>query len=81
MQVTTYAPVSRYASPFGFLLLLAGLLDVHWPTSATTQVLHNVDANQVIEVTGSAVTCRKVTTTPIAVPRDEEKISPNADSQ
>jgi hypothetical protein len=45
-------------------------LEVFWPTSQTTQVFHNVSANQAIEVTEFASDYRKLNWTRVPVPRE-----------
>ncbi|MGP0065839.1 MAG: CRTAC1 family protein [Isosphaeraceae bacterium] len=44
-------------------------LEIHWPTSGTTQVFRDVDADQVIEVTEFATDYRKLNWKPIPAPR------------
>jgi hypothetical protein len=44
-------------------------LEIHWPTTGTTQVFHNLDADQVIEVTEFAKDYRKLDCRPITVPQ------------
>jgi hypothetical protein len=44
-------------------------LEVHWPTSGTTQVFHDIPANQAIEVTEFATDYRKLDCKPILVPK------------
>jgi hypothetical protein len=48
------------------------LLEIHWPTSATTQIFRDIDVNQLIEVTEFAADFRRLATTPIALPGGEE---------
>ena len=40
-------------------------LEIHWPTSGTTQVFHDIDVNQAIEVTAFAADFRKLDWKPI----------------
>ena len=47
------------------------VLEVHWPTSRTTQVFHDLAANQAIEVVEQAETYRKVDHRPIPLPASE----------
>jgi hypothetical protein len=44
-------------------------LEVHWPTSGTTQVFHDIPADQAIEVTEFAPGYRKLDWKPITAPR------------
>jgi len=44
-------------------------LEIHWPTSGTTQVFHNIDADQGIEVTEFADDYRKLNFKPIRAPK------------
>ncbi len=44
-------------------------LEVHWPTSGTTQTFQNVDADQAIEITEFAEDYRKLNYKPIVLPR------------
>jgi hypothetical protein len=44
-------------------------LEVHWPTSGTTQVFRDVAANQAIEVTEFATEYRRLNWTPIPLPK------------
>jgi hypothetical protein len=44
-------------------------LEVHWPTSGTTQVFRDVPANQAIEVTEFTAEYRKMDWKPIALPK------------
>ncbi|MFO0935040.1 MAG: CRTAC1 family protein [Gemmataceae bacterium] len=45
-------------------------LEVFWPTSQTTQVFHNIDANQAIEITEFAKEYRKLNWTPVKLPKE-----------
>jgi hypothetical protein len=45
------------------------LLEVHWPTSGTTQVFRDVAVDQAIEVTEFATAYRKLNWTPIPLPK------------
>jgi len=45
-------------------------LEIHWPTSGTTQVFHDISANQAIEVTEFAKDYRKLNWTPVPVPKE-----------
>jgi hypothetical protein len=45
------------------------LVEVHWPTSRTTQVFRDLDADQAIEVTESAKDYRKLDWKPIPAPK------------
>ena len=45
------------------------VLEITWPTSRTTQVFHNIAADQAIEVTEFAEDYRKLNRKPIPVPR------------
>jgi hypothetical protein len=45
------------------------LLEIHWPTSGTTQVFHDVAVNQAIEVTELAADYRKLDWKPIPWPK------------
>jgi hypothetical protein len=45
-------------------------LEIFWPTSQTTQVFHDVEVNQAIEVTEFAGDYRKLNWTPIPVPTE-----------
>ncbi|HTU93653.1 MAG TPA: ASPIC/UnbV domain-containing protein, partial [Gemmataceae bacterium] len=45
------------------------LLEIHWPTSDTTQVFRDVAVNQAIEVTEFAPDYRKLDWKPIALPK------------
>jgi tetratricopeptide (TPR) repeat protein len=45
-------------------------LEIRWPTSQTTQVFHNVAADQAIEITEFAKDYRKLNWTRLAVPHD-----------
>jgi len=45
------------------------LLEIHWPTSRTTQVFHDIPANQAIEVTEFAPDYRKLDRKPIPAPK------------
>jgi hypothetical protein len=45
------------------------LLEVHWPTSGTTQVFRDVAVNQAIEVTEFATEYRRLNWTPIPLPK------------
>jgi hypothetical protein len=44
-------------------------LEVHWPTSGTTQVFHDIPGNQAIEVTEFPTDYRKLECKPILVPK------------
>jgi hypothetical protein len=44
-------------------------LEIHWPTSGTTQVFHDIPANQAIEVTEFASDYRKLDCKPIPTPK------------
>ena len=44
-------------------------LEIQWPTSQTTQVFHNVDVNQAIEITEFADDYRKLNWTPLPAPK------------
>jgi hypothetical protein len=44
------------------------LLEIHWPTSGTTQVFHDLAADQAIEVTEFATKYRKLDWKPIRIP-------------
>jgi hypothetical protein len=44
------------------------LLEIHWPTSGTTQVFHDITANQAIEVTEFATDYQKLDWKPIPQP-------------
>ncbi len=44
-------------------------LEVHWPTSQTTQVFHDVDLNQAIEITEGEAGFQKLSWTAVAVPK------------
>jgi hypothetical protein len=46
-------------------------LEVHWPTSRTTQVFHDVAANQAIEVTEFAHAYRKLNWTRVPLPKKD----------
>lgn len=48
------------------------LLEVHWPTSGTTQVFHDVDVNQAIEITEFAADYRKLNWLPIRRPSTDQ---------
>ena len=43
-------------------------LEVYWPTSKTTQVFHDIDVNQFIEITEFATDYRKVERRRISLP-------------
>lgn len=43
-------------------------LEIHWPSSGKTQVFHNLQSNQAIEITESATEFRKLNWTAIPVP-------------
>jgi len=45
-------------------------LEIYWPTSGTTQVFHDISANQAIEVTEFAKDFRKLNWTPVPVPKE-----------
>jgi hypothetical protein len=45
------------------------LLEIHWPTSGTTQVFRDIDADQAIEVTEFAESYRKLARKPIPQPQ------------
>jgi ASPIC and UnbV/FG-GAP-like repeat len=45
------------------------LLEIHWPTSGTTQVFHDIAANQAIEVTEFEPEYRKLDRRPIPAPK------------
>jgi hypothetical protein len=45
-------------------------LEISWPTSQTTQVFHDIDVNQAIEITEFAPDYRKLNWTPIQVPKE-----------
>jgi hypothetical protein len=45
------------------------MLEIRWPTSGTTQVFHDIAANQAIEVTEFAETYRTLRFRPIPLPR------------
>jgi hypothetical protein len=45
------------------------LLEIHWPTSGTTQVFRDIDADQAIEVTESEKDYRKLDWRPIPAPQ------------
>ena len=45
-------------------------LEIFWPTSGTTQVFHDIAANQAIEVTEFARDYRKLNWTPLRLPRE-----------
>jgi len=45
------------------------LLEIHWPTSGTTQVFRDIAANQAIEITEFASDYRKLDWKPIPVPK------------
>ncbi len=45
------------------------LLEIHWPTSGTTQVFHDLAADQAIEVVESAVNYRRLDWKPIKKPQ------------
>jgi hypothetical protein len=62
------------ANPFEQHVGLAGaknvaLLEIHWPTSGTTQVFHDIAADQAIEVTEFANDYRKLNWKPIPTPK------------
>ncbi len=44
-------------------------LEVHWPTSRTTQVFRDIDADQAIEITEFATNYRKLDWKPIRAPK------------
>jgi len=44
-------------------------LEIYWPTSGTTQVFHDLDANQAIEITEFANDYRKLNWTPVRLPK------------
>ena len=44
-------------------------LEIHWPTSNTTQTFHNLAANQALEITEFAAKPRELHWTPLPVPR------------
>ena len=44
-------------------------LEIHWPTSGTTQVFRDVDVNQAIEITEFASSYRKLNWKPVSLPR------------
>jgi hypothetical protein len=44
------------------------LLEIHWPTSGTTQVFRDIAADQAIEVTEFAATYRPLNWKPIPMP-------------
>lgn len=46
------------------------VLEIHWPTSSTTQVFRDVDVNQAIEITEFATTYRKLPWQPIPRPKE-----------
>ncbi len=61
------------ANPLEQQIGLAGakkvaLLEVHWPTSGTTQVFRDIDADQVIEVTELATSLRRLDRKPVPQP-------------
>ena len=45
------------------------LLEIYWPTSATTQVFHDLAVNQALEVTEFATDYKKLDWKPIALPK------------
>jgi ASPIC and UnbV len=45
------------------------ILEVHWPTSGTTQIFHDIPADQAIEVVEFAKDYRKLDWTPIPAPK------------
>ena len=45
------------------------LLEIHWPTSGTTQTFHDIAADQAIEVTEFAKDYRKLDWKPIPAPK------------
>ena len=45
-------------------------LEIYWPTSQTTQVFHDVDVNQAIEITEFAKDYRRLNWTAIPMPRE-----------
>jgi len=56
------------------------LLEIHWPTSATTQIFRDLNVNQMMEVTEFAASCHSIATTPVVSPRDDDKVFPAVDS-
>ncbi len=47
----------------------AATLEVHWPTSGTTQTFHDVDLNQAIEITEFETGYKKLNWKPLPVPK------------
>jgi hypothetical protein len=45
------------------------LLEIHWPTSGTTQAFRDIAANQAIEITEFATNYRRLDWKPIPVPK------------
>ena len=45
-------------------------VEIYWPTSKTTQVFHNIDVNQAIEITEFASEYQRLNWTPIQVPKE-----------
>jgi hypothetical protein len=45
------------------------LLEVHWPTSGTTQVFRDIDADQIIEISEFADACRPIRPRPVPAAR------------
>jgi ASPIC and UnbV/FG-GAP-like repeat len=52
------------------------LLEVHWPTSGTTQVFRNIAADQAIEVTEFAADYRALGWTPTPAPKSASSLRP-----
>jgi hypothetical protein len=44
-------------------------LEIHWPTSGTTQLFHDIDADQVIEIAEFATDYRRLNLKPIPAPK------------
>jgi hypothetical protein len=47
------------------------VLEVHWPTSGTTQIFHDVAVNQAIEITELADEYRTLDWQPVSVPKEQ----------
>ena len=45
------------------------VLEIHWPTSGTTQVFRDVAVNQAVEITEFATAYRKLDWKPVPAPR------------
>jgi hypothetical protein len=53
------------------------LLEIHWPTSGTTQAFRDIAANQAIELTEFATDYRRLDWKPISVPKQKLRVNPD----